>query len=300
MLALFLIGALGTVVGVVVGMQVVGGEQAFGELYGALGGMFVGTYTGGSINFQAVAIEYDVPAQAPILFAGANAVDAGMTTVWMALSIALPRFLAPIWPRPRAGGPPSGAAAPVALAPGEEDREAVAPSDLGLLLLLGTLAVWGSDALAVWSAEDAGLALPSILILTTLALVLAQTPFIRGLRGARLLGMFGVYLFLAVIGVLCDAEALRSLGDIGWRLFVFVSIAIGLHGLITFAGAYLLRLPPDVAAVASQANVGGGTSALALARSLGRPDLVLPSILVGSVGTAIGTYLGLVVAGGLG
>jgi uncharacterized membrane protein len=51
-----------------------------------------------------------------------------------------------------------------------------------------------------------------------------------------------------------------------------------------------------VAAVASQANIGGGTSALALARSLGRRDLVLPAILVGSLGTALGTYLGLAVA----
>ncbi len=45
-------------------------------------------------------------------------------------------------------------------------------------------------------------------------------------------------------------------------------------------------------AVASQANIGGGTSALALARSLNRPDLVLPAILIGSLGLALGTYLG--------
>ena len=35
---------------------------------------------------------------------------------------------------------------------------------------------------------------------------------------------------------------------------------------------------------------------VALARSLGRPDLVLPAILVGSLGTALGTYLGFAVA----
>ena len=48
--------------------------------------------------------------------------------------------------------------------------------------------------------------------------------------------------------------------------------------------------------MASQANVGGGTSALALARSLGRSDLVLPAILVGSLGMAVGTYLGFLTA----
>ena len=58
----------------------------------------------------------------------------------------------------------------------------------------------------------------------------------------------------------------------------------------------LLRLDPALVAVASQANVGGSTSALALARSLGRGDLALPGILVGALGNALGTYLGFLIA----
>ena len=60
-------------------------------------------------------------------------------------------------------------------------------------------------------------------------------------------------------------------------------------------GVGLFRLWPqsrDMAAVASQANIGGGSTALATARSIGRPELGLPAILVGSLGTALGTYLG--------
>jgi uncharacterized membrane protein len=44
--------------------------------------------------------------------------------------------------------------------------------------------------------------------------------------------------------------------------------------------------------VVSQANVGGSTSALALAKSLGREDLLVPGILLGSLGNAVGTFLG--------
>jgi uncharacterized membrane protein len=50
-------------------------------------------------------------------------------------------------------------------------------------------------------------------------------------------------------------------------------------------------------AIASQANVGGGTTAMALAESMGRKELIVPAILVGSLGGAIGTYLGFSVAG---
>jgi uncharacterized membrane protein len=53
----------------------------------------------------------------------------------------------------------------------------------------------------------------------------------------------------------------------------------------------------DMASVASQANIGGSLSAIALAKSLNRQDLLLPGILVGALGNGIGTYLGFLMAG---
>ncbi|MFT4820924.1 MAG: putative membrane protein, partial [Candidatus Azotimanducaceae bacterium] len=49
-------------------------------------------------------------------------------------------------------------------------------------------------------------------------------------------------------------------------------------------------------AIASQANVGGQTTAIALCRTFNRPELFLPAILVGSLGNGLGTYLGFLVA----
>lgn len=74
-------------------------------------------------------------------------------------------------------------------------------------------------------------------------------------------------------------------------------MTILVHGTIVFGSARALKIDPQVAAVASQANIGGGTSALALARSLNRSDLILPAILVGSLGSALGTYLGFLTVG---
>jgi uncharacterized membrane protein len=139
---------------------------------------------------------------------------------------------------------------------------------------------------------DAGWNVPSILILTALALALAQFPLFATLRGTRVLGMFAVYLFLAVIGAFCDVVRLVGLGRTGLLLLGFATTLVAVHGLFTFTAARLLRIDPETAAVASQANIGGGTSALAVARSLGRGDLVVPGILIGSLGNAIGTFLG--------
>ncbi len=299
MLVLFALGAAGTTIGVAAGLWVAGGADAFGELSFALGGMFVGTYVGGSANFNAIALEYGV-AEDGVLFAGASVVDSALTTAWMAATVALPRLLAPRWPAPvrtaerslpgpdgargSARGDPQASAA-------AHDRRNTSPAELALLLALGAAAVHGSE-LAAAACAELGLRIPATLFLTTLALVLAQVPAVARLGGAHLLGMTAVLVFLAVIGALCDLSALRGVGELGTRLFALAGVAVAVHGTVVFLGARLLRLDPFAAAVASQANVGGATSALALARSLGRPDLVLPGILVGSLGQVVGNYLG--------
>lgn len=47
-IGLFLFGSLATAIGVFIGMWVIDGPETIGPLYHAIGGMFVGTYTGGS------------------------------------------------------------------------------------------------------------------------------------------------------------------------------------------------------------------------------------------------------------
>ena len=291
---MFLIGTAATAVGVLVGMWVVKGPETIGPSFNALGGMFAGTYTGGSLNFNAVAIGYRVMEDGP-LFAGAVAVDNIVTTVWIMATLALPRLLIPFWPtRTAAVDAPAAAEGP--LLGIEDDTETLHPLDLGLILGLGLGALWVSE----WAAgalAAAGMAIPGILILTVVALVIAQFPIAARLKGARLLGMVGVYLFLAVVGAFCDVVALQRLGSLGMTLLAFTSIAVAVHGLVVFGVARLFKVDLAIAAVTSQANVGGGTSALALARSLGRDDLVLPAVLVGSLGTALGTFVGFWVAG---
>ncbi len=287
MVLLFLAGSLATTLGVVIAMAAINGPEAIGEFYYAIGGMFVGTYTGGSVNFNALALNYDMVRQG-VLYGGSIAVDNIITTIWMIATLSAPRFLAPYWPGQHPGkkhteGPSLGIA---------EDTESLHPIDLGIIFTLGLGALYLSERLAEWTVA-AGFPIPSIILTTVLALLIAQLPVSRKLRGAQALGMFAVYLFLATIGAFCDLQALQNLGQLGIALFFFALITVLIHGFITFGIARLMKMDLDMAAVASQANVGGGTSALALARSRGRNDLVLPAVLLGSLGYAVGTFLGL-------
>lgn len=284
MLTLFALGSVGVMLGVFIAMRVVDGGAVFGERAPGLGAMFTGTYIGGSVNFNAMALHCGLMDD-PILYAGANAVDASMTTVWMIVTLLVPRLLGAV--KSPAATPADDRPASDALAALE--REVIRLDDLAWLLLLGAGAAWVSDVVA------AATSLPSILILSTLALALAQVPAIRKLSGGGVIGIFAVMLFLAVIGALSDVAQFRALGPIGVSLLALVSLIFLVHGAFVFGAARLFRLDPAAAGVASQAAVGGATTALALARALGRADLELPAILVGSLGLALGNYAGLAV-----
>ncbi len=294
MIALFFIGALGTTIGVLVAMWAVNGPTSIGELYAPIGGMFAGTYIGGSINFNAVGLHYDVMRDG-LRFGGAVVVDNIATAAWMVITLALPRVLGTFWKRRMPPGPFSMVGGEVLLGI-KEDTEAVHPVDLGMVLFLGLATVWASEGLAAWTAS-LGVAIPSILILTAIALILAQIPFVIHLKGPKMLGLFAVYIFLAVIGAFCDFTKLAGIGSLGVSLMLFATIVVLIHGIVILVGAWLIRADLKLAMVASQANVGGGTTALAIARSLGRADLVLPGILIGALGNAVGTFIGFWVAG---
>jgi uncharacterized membrane protein len=279
-ITLFIIGAAGIVVGAFIATRLFD-LRVIGPLYAPVAGMFVGTYIGGSINFNAVALSYDVVRDG-ILYAGTVAVDNVVTTLWMVATLALPRLLAPVWGRYATAGTAEVGADVTGVA---EDTERVHPLDLAILLALGLAALLAAQRIA------APKGVPAILLITTFAVVLAQFRVISRLRGARVLGMLAVYLFLAVIGAFCDVRQLAALGQLGLTLLGFASVLVICHAIVVFGAARLLRLDVYAAAVASQANVGGATSALALARSLGRTDLVLPAVLIGSLGNAIGTFI---------
>ena len=60
MITFFFIGSRATATGVVIAMWMIDGRETIGPLFHAIGGMFTGTYSGGSVNFNAIALHYNV------------------------------------------------------------------------------------------------------------------------------------------------------------------------------------------------------------------------------------------------
>lgn len=291
LLLMFLVGSAATVIGVIIGGLLINGSENIGTFFPQIAGMFTGTYTGGSINFNAVALEYDINKEGN-LYAGAVAIDNIWTAIWMVSTIVLPKFLSRFFKRKKTISHIKKDEYQKA----EDDSETVNPAHLSILIVLGIGTLILSEYLSNFF-KTKGLNIPSILVLTTISLGLAQIPLIRQIKGSRVLGIIGIYLFLAVIGAYCDFSTLPQMGDLAYHMLFFIGSIVIIHGFVTFGIGALFKQDWDIIAIASQANVGGSGSALALARSLDRHDLLLPAILLGTVGNALGTYLGFMVVG---
>ena len=291
MLLLFLLGAAGTMAGVVAGYYFLSPGNSTGSFTAALAGMYTGTYTGGSINFNAVALHYNLSKQGN-LYAAATAVDNIMSAVWIIVTLTVPRLLQRRFKRKfihQLTG--TGGLQQQPVPENHLDTEQVNPKGMAVLLGIGCLSIFLADAL-----QQVFPKVPAVLTLTTIALALAQFRRVQRLKGSKVLGLFSVYLFLAVIGAYCDIQALLNDGRLALLLLAWVVTILLVHGLILFGAGAVFKQDWDMIAIASQANIGGATTAIANARSLDRMDLYLPAILVGSLGSAIGTYLGFLVA----
>lgn len=285
MLGAFGLAVAGVALGAFVGAMIFGG--VLGEHTWRLAGTFTGTYTGGSVNFVSVGRGVGLPDS---LWAGATAADAMTTGIWMAATLLIPvwfgRFFAPI---PKAFTELSDDAK----APGHESHPFFSPAalsamDLAVLLAVGLLLITAAEVTARFIPQ-----VPSVLWLTTYALIVGHTRWFHRAEGALQLGTMVLHLFFVVIGIWSRFSEILA---VGIAVFLYTLVVVGIHGLVVYGGGRALKLDAATLSVASQASVGGPSSALAVAVAREWPGLVLPGIIVGLLGYAVGSYLGFGVA----
>ena len=276
MLGTFALSVAGTAAGVAVAALVF--ASRFGDQNWRLAGTLMGTYSGGSVNFVSVGKGLELE---PRLFAAATAADNVTTALWLAATLLLPIALARWYPGPVPAAPSAeGTRSPHPFFA----RSPVSASRLALLLALGLGLVVGAEGMARLVPQ-----IPAVLWLTTFALIAGHTPPFSRLDGAMQLGNLALTLFFVVIGIHSRIDRIL---EVGVEVFGYTVLVVAVHGLIVYGVGRLLRLDLGTLSVASQAAIGGPSSALAVAVGREWHGLVLPGIVVGLLGYAVGTYLG--------
>ncbi len=288
MLAAFAIACVGTIVGVVVASVAL--DPLLTGLVGAeawkLAGPYTGTYIGGSLNFFALWTALGM--ENPDLFAAANAVDNITLFPLYALWLFIPGVLL---------GKYAISKKWIAVGSDDDHKEPETPkfvaSHIATLIFMAVavmaVSAWLNDAFVSRVVEG----VPTILIVTTLALALGQIPSVHRLKGAWEVGDLAFLVFFAAVGALINFFLAVVLSP---SLFAYVMIIMVVHFVVLFGLGWIFKMDPKVLAIASVATKAGPALVAPVAESLGIRHLVLPGIIVAMLGYAIGNYIGFGVA----
>ena len=293
LLAAFLIGAAGTVAGAFAAYGMF--QNHIDELPG-LSAMMTGTYIGGSVNFAILGSAFHVSGSS---ISAATIADNLNMAIYFLILFAIPvqktceKMLSSKEVLTGKKEVPAG------------KKEALTGKTLsvGLGLSAGIVAVAQllSDTFAkvIPTSGNLSMAANSLLgnrymwITTCTVLIATFVPHkMEKLTGLQEIGTFLIYCFIFVIGVPASISEIIKKSPL---LLLFALVIVASNMLFTFGFGTLLRIDRKTLILASNANVGGPTTAASMAIAKGWDAFVGPSILVGCLGYVLGNYLGLIV-----
>ena len=314
MFGIFILGSLGTAAGGILAYMllrnVIGIESAKPAL-----AMFVGTYVGGSVNLVAMA---DAAKAGKNLVSASIVADNLLMVLYFFVLAALP---ASRWILRHYRHPIIDRRERISASAQEKEKviehhkthrsraaeywkaHPVSLSDIATGFAAACMIVAVSKMLAGFfdtAISGDGFALSLLrgllgnqyLLITTITTALATAfPQLFGnIAGAQEIGTFLIHIFFAVIGAPASVELIIREAPL---LLVFAAIVVFMNLVFSLGLGKLFGYSIEEITVASNANIGGPTTAAAFAIAKGWHTLIFPAILVGTLGYVIGNYYGI-------
>lgn len=302
LLGIFLLSSIGTVFGVIIAFFAL--KNYIPEL-DKVSAMIGATYTGGGVNFAAMVAKYQPTKD---IVAATTVADNLVMSVYFIMLILIAsmgffrcQFKTPFiqqFEKEAAEGNGSQTVAEAYWQP-----KTIGLKDIGISIaasaLLVATAFKVSSILKAFFGEPTsiveeilfGLITDKYLLLTTftlVALLVFRKQFSK-LHGSQELGTYAIYLFFVVIAMPASIPLIIEKAPF---LFIFVVIVM-LSNLIWSLGVgKLFKYSLEEILLACNANVGGPTTAAAMAISQGWKSLIGPILVVGTVGYIVGNYIG--------
>ena len=309
LLAIFLIGSIGTIAGAVISCALL--QRSIDGLP-KVAAMMTGSYIGGGVNFTALADAFKVSGTLVSSTIVADNLNMAID-VLILLGIAGNAFARRIYNHPlidaveKKGDVGEGKT----LAAAYWGRKDISLRDVAMCVTYAVVVVTISKVLGGslgtlvppdggWLSKMCSTFLGSQYVWITLLSMLFASVFEKQastMNGAQEIGTFFIYMFFFVIGVPASIMEILMNAPL---LLVFCFIMVVVNMLFCLIGGKMLNFALEDILIASNANIGGPTTAAGMAISQGWNELVGPAMLVGTLGYAIGTYIGIIVGSMLG
>ena len=301
MLALFLIGAFGTASSAVLAFRLLGEKIPHLQ---SIAAMMTGSYIGGSVNFASLASYYDAPHE---ITAAATVADNMLMAIYffVLLAISSSKVFQSIYRHSYIDGKKQYAKSSSIQSASYWSPKKISLKDISVNLAFSATVVWISTDAAKFLggkipvgniALDFANALFSnrYLLMTTISLAFATflPQKIKPAAGTQEIGTYMIYVFFFAVGVPVSIMQIVTKAPL---LFLFCAIIVASNMIFCFLGGKILDFTLEDIILASNANIGGPTTAAAMAISKGWTDLTGPALLVGTLGYALGTYFGILV-----
>jgi uncharacterized membrane protein len=277
----FFFGAIGTILGTFISFAIF----SLGPEGWKLAGIFCSTYIGGSMNYVATAAALNLNA-GDLLTAGVAADNLVMAAYFIVL-FALPSvtILKKLYAT-KHDEKANNIKEDILL----EERKKPDLFNMAKALALGfSICAVGFGLSDFINIQGSG-----ILIITAIV-VLVATVFpkqVGTIEGADQIGALLMQVFFVVIGASANLYVVLKVGPI---LFFFAAVILLVHLTFILTAGKLFKLDLAEIVIASNANMGGPTTAAAMAVARKWKDLVIPAVLCGTLGYAIATFIGVAI-----
>ena len=304
LLIIFLISSVGTMLGALIGFFML--KDHIPEL-GKITGMISASYTGGGVNFAAMTARLEPSKD---ITAATIVADNLMMACYFFILIGISGSYAvrKIWGSPYQDELDKNGTSNQNMAADYWQTKPISLQSIALSLGASMAIVAVAFTVSKWLKGILGegsnmatnmlfsLVTDKYLLLTSLTLLVIALfrNGVRKLDGSQELGTYGIYLFFVVIGITASIPLIIQNAPL---LFVFTLTVAMVNLLITLIFGKLLKFSIEEIVLACNANVGGPTTAAALAIGKGWRDLIGPILLIGTVGYIIGNYIGMFIYG---
>jgi uncharacterized membrane protein len=278
----FVFGAVGTVLGTFLAFNII----PLGVEGWKLAGIFCSTYIGGSMNFVASAEALQMNS-GELLTAGVAA-DNLVMTVYFIILFALPsvKFLVKIFPTHHEDNKEAITANTAEVV--NEDRIDLIDMAKSLVISISVCAV-GFAIAGLTGIKGTGILIITAIIVAIATLFPKQ---LAAIKGADKIGTLLMQVFFAAIGASANIMVVLRIGPV---LFVFAALILFVHLIFLLTAGKIFKLDLAEIVIASNANMGGPTTAAAMAVARKWKVLVIPAILCGTLGYAVATFIGVAV-----